>query len=188
LIVGLLEPSGGALQLGGVALSDWPTVLLRKTIAFVDQDIGLFEGTIRDNITLWDNSISDARIVAACRDAGAHDFIAARPGGYNARLTESGGNLSGGERQRLALARALAVEPGILVLDEATSALDPPIEKHVMDAIRRRGCACVIIAHRLSTIRDCDAILVMENGRIVEAGNHAALVAQRGRYNALIEN
>src|SRR5207253_3527688 len=124
LLVGLLEPTGGEILLGGVALPDWPTVLLRKTIAFVDQDIGLFEGTIRDNITLWDTSMPESRIVAACRDAGAHDFITARPGGYNARLTESGGNLSGGERQRLALARALAVEPAILVLDEATSALD----------------------------------------------------------------
>jgi NHLM bacteriocin system ABC transporter peptidase/ATP-binding protein len=188
LLVGLMEPAGGELLLGGLPLDGWPTALLRKTVAFVDQDIGLFEGTIRDNITLWDNSIPDERMVAAARDAGAHDFIAARPGGYNARLSEAGGNLSGGERQRLALARALAVQPTILVLDEATSALDPPVEKAVMDAIRRRGCACVIIAHRLSTIRDCDTIFVMENGHVVEAGNHDALVAQGGRYCTLIEN
>jgi NHLM bacteriocin system ABC transporter peptidase/ATP-binding protein len=188
LLVGLMEPSEGEMLLGGVPLDGWPTVLLRKTVAFVDQEIGLFEGTIRDNITLWDASMPEERIVAAARDAGAHDFITARPRGYNAGLSEAGGNLSGGERQRLALARALAVQPTILVLDEATSALDPPVEKAVMDAIRRRGCACVIIAHRLSTIRDCDSIFVMENGRIVEAGNHEALVAQGGRYCALIEN
>jgi NHLM bacteriocin system ABC transporter peptidase/ATP-binding protein len=188
LIVGLMEPCGGDILLGGVPLGEWPTARLRKQIAFVDQEVGLFEGSIRDNITLWDASMPEQRIVAAARDAGAHDFITARPGGYDARLAESGGNLSGGERQRLALARALAVQPSILVLDEATSALDPPVEKAVMNAIRRRGCACVIIAHRLSTIRDCDVIVVLDKGRIVEVGNHATLAAGGDRYRALIEN
>jgi NHLM bacteriocin system ABC transporter peptidase/ATP-binding protein len=188
LLVNLMEPTGGELLLGGVPIGEVPTARLRKMLAFVDQEIGLFEGTIRDNITLWDASMPEARVVAAARDACAHDFITARPGGYNARLSESGGNLSGGERQRLALARALAVQPAILVLDEATSAMDPPVEKAVMDAVRRRGCACVIIAHRLSTIRDCDTIIVLENGRIVETGSHEALVAKGGRYSALIEN
>lgn len=188
LIVGLIEARGGDILLGGVPLSDWPTAKLRKHIAFVDQEVGLFEGSIRDNITLWDASVPESRIVTAARDAGAHDFITARPGGYDARLTEAGGNLSGGERQRLALVRAFAVQPTILVLDEATSALDPPVEKAVMNAIRRRGCACVIIAHRLSTIRDCDLIIVLDNGRVVEAGNHATLSARGGRYSALIEN
>ena len=186
LAVGLERPRGGSVTLGGVALGDWPTTALRQRIAYVDQTIGLFEGTFRDNITLWDETITDEVMVRACRDAGVHDFVASRVGGYDGRIQEGGGNLSGGERQRLAIARALAVNPAILVLDEATSALDPPVEAAIMTAIRRRGCACIIIAHRLSTIRDCDEIHVLDRGRIVEAGSHAALIAAGGPYARLV--
>lgn len=188
LMVGLLEPTAGTIAIGGVPIEQWPTTKLRNVVAYVDQEIGLFEGTIRDNITLWDASMPDERVVAAARDAGVHRFITARPRGYNAQIYEGGGNLSGGERQRLAVARALVVNPSILVLDEATSALDPPVELEIMDAIRRRGCACVIIAHRLSAIRDCDMIIVLDHGRIIETGTHDELVARRGRYSTLIEN
>jgi ABC-type bacteriocin/lantibiotic exporter with double-glycine peptidase domain len=188
LMVGLVEPTGGHVELGGVPLRLWPTAPLRRVLAYVDQNVGLFEGTIADNITLWDASMSDERIVAAARDARVHDMITARRGGYATRVIEGGGNLSGGERQRLALARAFAANPSVLVLDEATSALDPPVEKDIMDAIRRRGCACVIIAHRLSTIRDCDQILVMDAGRVIETGTHDELIRLGGPYSRLIES
>jgi NHLM bacteriocin system ABC transporter peptidase/ATP-binding protein len=188
LMVGLVEPTGGRVELGGVALALWPTADLRRVLAYVDQDVGLFEGTIYDNLTLWDPSMPDERVVAAARDARVHEIITARQGGYATRVIEGGGNLSGGERQRLALARAFASNPAVLVLDEATSALDPPVEKDIMDAIRRRGCACVIIAHRLSTIRDCDEILVMQDGQVVEAGTHDQLIGLGGAYCHLVES
>ena len=188
LMVGLLSPRNGIVEIGGLPLEAWAPASLRRMIAYVDQSVGLFEGTISENITLWDATLPQERMIAAAHDAGAHGFITARPGGYSARLTEDGGNLSGGERQRLALARALAVDPAILVLDEATSALDPPVELAIMDAIRRRGCTSVIIAHRVSTIRDCDAILVMDKGRVVEMGTHVSLMQQDGHYRRLVEN
>jgi NHLM bacteriocin system ABC transporter peptidase/ATP-binding protein len=188
LLVGLMDPDAGSVELGGVPLSQWPAADLRRILAYVDQDVGLFEGTIFDNLTLWDPLMSDERVVAAARDAQVHEIITARRDGYRGRVIEGGGNLSGGERQRLALARAFAANPAVLVLDEATSALDPPVEKDIMDAIRRRGCACVIIAHRLSTIRDCDEILVMDGGRVVEAGRHDELLRHGERYRHLIES
>ena len=188
LMVGLLQPTQGAVELGGVDLSHWPEPDLRRTIAYVDQNVGLFEGAVRDNVSLWDSTMPEERIVAAAQDAGAHGFITARPGGYAAPLSEGGSNLSGGERQRLAVARALAINPSVLVLDEATSALDPEVELAIMDAVRRKGCACVIIAHRLSTIRDCDTIVVLRHGRVVESGTHAELMARQGEYRELVEH
>jgi ABC-type multidrug transport system fused ATPase/permease subunit len=188
LMIGLLPPRAGVVSLDGVALPAWDTVRLRPQIGYVDQTVGLFEGTVGDNVTLWDRSLPEARLVLAAQDAAVHDTILRRPGGYGAMLNENGRNFSGGERQRLAIARALAQSPRLLVLDEATSALDTLAEQEVMEAVRRRGCACVVIAHRLSAIRDSDEIIVLDRGAIVERGRHEALMARGGLYRMLVEH
>jgi ABC-type multidrug transport system fused ATPase/permease subunit len=146
----------------------------------------LFEGTVRDNVALWDPSVPDEAVVAALRDAAVHDVIARRPGGIHSRVEQDGRNFSGGQRQRLEIARALVRRPSVLVLDEVTSALDAETELRVIDNLRRRGCACVVIAHRLSTVRDSDEILVLERGEVVERGRHQELVAAGGVYARLV--
>lgn len=188
VIAGMAAPSDGCLQFRGRDRQAWRAadVDAAPVLAYVEQNVVLFEGSVRDNLTLWDDSISAARMTAAARDAQAHDFIMRMKHGYDATLTEGGRNMSGGERQRMAIARALAIEPSLLVLDEATSALDPATEVAIMDAVRRRGCTCVIIAQRLSSIRDCDCILVMRQGALVERGTHQQLMAQRGVYFDLV--
>lgn len=186
LIVGLAEPRAGTIRFDGLPAAQVPEGVRCASIAYVDQTIVLMQGSVRDNLSLWDPRIGDAAIVAAARDAGIHDVIAARPGGYDAPVTEGGTNWSGGQAQRLEIARALALEPSILVLDEATSALDAVTEARILDNLRRRGCTLVVVTHRLSAIRDCDEILVIDRGRIVERGTHRTLDASAGPYAELI--
>ncbi|WP_152890720.1 NHLP family bacteriocin export ABC transporter peptidase/permease/ATPase subunit [Streptomyces adustus] len=186
LVSGLYRPWQGVIRIDGQRLEDIPRGALAASVSFVDQDVFLFEGTVRDNVALWDPSVPDDAVVEALRDAALYDVVARRPGGIHSRVEQDGRNFSGGQRQRLEIARALVRGPSVLVLDEVTSALDAQTELTVMDNLRRRGCACVVIAHRLSTVRDSDEIVVLRHGAIVERGRHEELVARDGAYAALI--
>ncbi|MFE6287107.1 NHLP family bacteriocin export ABC transporter peptidase/permease/ATPase subunit [Streptomyces sp. NPDC057877] len=186
LISGLYAPWDGVIRVDGQRLEDIPRGALAASVSFVDQEVFLFEGTVRDNVALWDPSIPDEAVVEALRDAALYDVVARRPGGIHSPVEQDGRNFSGGQRQRLEIARALVRRPSILVLDEVTSALDAETEQVVMDNLRRRGCACVVIAHRLSTVRDSDEIVVLQHGAIVERGRHDELVARGGAYAALV--
>jgi ABC-type bacteriocin/lantibiotic exporter with double-glycine peptidase domain len=173
LLAGLYHPSQGEIRLDG-------------SVAMVDEDVTLLEGSFTENISLLDETVPPETLVAASRDAAIHDEIMSKPGGYRFQLAEMGRNLSFGQRQRVDIARALATNPQILILDEATSALDPLTEQTVLDNLRRRRCTCVVAAHRLSAIRDCDEIVVLENGSIVEQGRHDELLQRNGKYAALV--
>jgi ABC-type bacteriocin/lantibiotic exporter with double-glycine peptidase domain len=184
---GLYRPWKGEILLDGKNREDIPRNVITESLAVIDQEVLIFNGTIKENIAFWDATISDKSIIQSARDAAIHDVIAARNDAYDSSVLEGGSNFSGGQRQRLEIARALATNPSILVMDEATSALDPTAEKTVMDNIKKRGCTCLIVAHRLSTIIDCDEIIVMEYGKIVERGTHQDLMKLNGVYSKLIE-
>lgn len=188
VVSGLYTPWEGELLFDGVPAKEIPNEVISASVSTVSQNITLFSGTVRENLTMWNSKISESDMIAAAKDACIHDVISQKTGGYDYHLSEGASNLSGGQRQRLEIARALATNPTILIMDEATSALDPVIEKQIVDNIKRRGCTCVIVAHRLSAIRDCDEILVLEKGKIAQRGTHEELAAVDGHYRNFIQN
>lgn len=188
IVTGLYKPRSGEILFDDKSIMDIDEKTFTSSLAMVDQNIELFHGSVRDNITMWDEDVPEEVLIQACKDACIHDDIMRLKGGYDAVIAEGGGNFSGGQRQKLEIARAFAVEPSILVLDEATSALDPTTEKLIMDAVRKRNMTCIIIAHRLSTIRDADKIIVLEYGKEVERGNHNELIEKDGQYAMLVRS
>nr|WP_275670373.1 MULTISPECIES: NHLP family bacteriocin export ABC transporter peptidase/permease/ATPase subunit [Okeania] len=188
LICGLYQPWEGEILFDGVPRENISPTVLTHSLSMVEQEIFLFGGTVRDNLTLWNPTISTTQLMKACQDAVIHEAVMAFPGGYDGELLEGGANLSGGQRQRLEIARALVNNPTILVMDEATSALDAETEKMIVDNLQSRGCSCIIVAHRLSTIRDCDEIIVLENGEVVQRGTHEEMLQEEGVYRELISS
>jgi ABC-type bacteriocin/lantibiotic exporter with double-glycine peptidase domain len=186
LISGLYKPWGGEITFDGIPLKDIPHEVVTGSLAVVDQDISLFEDSISNNIKMWDKSIEDFEMILAAKDAKIHEDVMLRENGYNYPMLEGGKDFSGGQRQRFEIARLLAQDPTIIILDEATSALDAKTEHDVVQAIRKRDITCIFVAHRLSTIRDCDEIIVMDHGKVVERGTHEELLKNGGFYAELI--
>ncbi len=188
LISGLYQPWSGEILFDGKPLRQIDRSVFTGSLAVVDQDIILFEDTIANNIKMWDSSIEDFEMIMAARDAQLHEDIMQREGGYQYKITEGGKDFSGGQRQRMEIARVLAQDPTIIILDEATSALDAKTEYEVVNSIKDRGITCIVVAHRLSTIRDCDEIIALDNGKVVERGTHEELYARGGLYTELVSN
>lgn len=186
LVCGFYLPWTGAVVFDRLPRERIPRNVFLSSFSMVSQDIFLFEGTVMDNLTLWDRTVNKQAVVQAAMDADIHDEIVGRPGGFYSWVEEGGANFSGGQRQRIEIARALVLNPTLVVLDEATSALDPITEFHVQQNLRRRGCSCLLIAHRLSTIRDCDEIIMLDRGKVLERGTHETLVANQGPYYRLV--
>ena len=187
LISGIYSPWDGSIMFDGHSRETIQRTVLNNSLSVVDQDICLFADTVKNNITLWDSTMPDDLVFDAVKDAEIFDAIVAKKGGFGYMLEEDGKNFSGGQRQRIEIARALVGNPSILIMDEATSALDPVTEKKISDNIRDRGCSCIIVAHRLSTIRDCDEIIVLNQGKTVQRGTHDLLKDQDGPYRDLIK-
>ena len=186
LISGLYQPWSGEILFDGKHISEIDRSVFKGSVAVVDQDITLFKDTIANNIKMWDDSIEDFEMILAARDAQIYDDIMARDGGFYGKLTEGGKDLSGGQRQRIEIARVLAQDPSVIIMDEATSALDAKTEYELVKAVKDRGITCIVIAHRLSTIRDCDEIIVLNKGLVVERGTHDELYSKGGYYTELI--
>jgi ABC-type bacteriocin/lantibiotic exporter with double-glycine peptidase domain len=186
LLSGLYQPWEGEIRYDGKLISEIPRSIFTASVSVVDQDVVLFEDAIQNNIKMWDNTIENFEMILAARDAGVHEDILSKKGGYQHQLKEGGRDLSGGQRQRIEIARVLAGDPSVIIMDEATSALDAKTEYEVSEAIKARGITCIIVAHRLSTIRDCDEIIVLDKGNVIERGTHDELLKNDGYYKKLV--